>query len=264
MSVRRGYATVSFGQMHYRFAGRLGAPVLVLLHQTPSHSGMYEALMEQLAGEFRLLAPDTPGMGLSDTMPGEMSIARLASGIAEFLDELGVDHCYLFGHHTGASIAVQMAATNPAHVDGIALSGPPLVDAELAEKLRAGSGDIRTRADGSHLSEMWQRVYAKDSNAPLEIIERDVLSAFAIGKHYAAAYDAVIAHDMESLLSQVTCPVLAFAGTEDVLYPQLGAVCDKLDDVQRSTIDHERSFVCETSAAKVAGLLRQFFVREAA
>jgi pimeloyl-ACP methyl ester carboxylesterase len=264
MSVRRGYATVSFGQMHYRYAGRPGAPVLVLLHQTPSHSAMYEPLMEQLAGEFRLIAPDTPGMGQSDTMPGKMTIARLAAGIAEFLDELGVDHCYLFGHHTGASIAVQMAASNPVHVDGIALSGPPLIDEELAQKLRDGSEDIPKTADGSHLTTMWQRMYRKDGNAPLEVLERDVLSAFSIGHRYADAYNAVIDHDMSALLSQVSCPVLAFAGTEDVLFPHLDAVCDKLGNVQRSSIDNERSFVCETSAEKVAGLLREFFVREAA
>ena len=102
MSVHRGYAAVSFGQVHYRYAGRGDKPVLVLLHQTPSTSEMYVELMQALEQDFRLLAPDTPGMGMSDMIDGELTIAGLADSIAEFLDEIGIDHCFVFGHHTGA------------------------------------------------------------------------------------------------------------------------------------------------------------------
>ena len=66
MNVARGYTTTSFGQVHYRFAGTPGKPVVVFLHQTPSDSAMYEDLMRELADDYRLFAPDTPGMGMSD------------------------------------------------------------------------------------------------------------------------------------------------------------------------------------------------------
>ena len=264
MSIRRGYVTVSFGQMHYRYAGRRGAPVMVLLHQTPSTSEMYEPLMRQLAGDYRLIAPDSPGMGQSDAMPGALTIANLADGVAEFLDELGVDRCYVFGHHTGASVAVQLAVASPSQVQALALSGPPLLDDELRDKLRAASATIEVKSDGSHFADMWHRISAKDPSAPLDIIARETINGIRLADRYADAYAAVIDHDFESLLAQLRCPVLAFAGSDDVLYRQLDAVCEKLANVRRDVIDGERTFACETSAEKVAGLLRRFFVREAA
>ena len=264
MTVRRGYVTVSFGQVHYRYAGRRSAPVLVLLHQTPSTSEMFEPLMLQLAGDYRLIAPDTPGMGQSDATPGPLTIANLADGIAEFLDELGVDRCYLFGHHTGASIAVQLSASGSTHIEALALSGPPLLDDELRQQLRAVSASLPMQEDGGHLLEMWQRIRAKDTSAPLEIIERETRNGLQLGDRYTAAYNAVIEHDMDSLLAQLRCPVLAFAGSNDVLHSQLDAVCKKLTNVRCDVIADERTFACETSAEKVAGLLRHFFVREAA
>ena len=42
--------------------------------------------MLALANDYRLYAPDTPGMGLSDPVAGEMTIDALADGIVEFLD----------------------------------------------------------------------------------------------------------------------------------------------------------------------------------
>ena len=78
MSIGRAYANCSYGQVHNRYAGTPGAPPLVLLHQTPSTSAMYETLMQRLAGDFRLIAPDTPGMGLSDPTAPQFSIAGAA------------------------------------------------------------------------------------------------------------------------------------------------------------------------------------------
>ena len=169
MNTRRGYVATSFGQLHYRYAGTPGAPVLVLLHQTPSTSAMYEPMMRVLAGQFRLIAPDTPGMGMSDGLSEPMSVPGLAAGIAEFLDEIGVVRSYLFGHHTGASIAAELAAQNPALVEAIALSGPPLLTREMRDKLPALASTFAAQEDGEHLSSMWRRIRDKDNSAPLEI-----------------------------------------------------------------------------------------------
>ena len=61
--IKKGYADTNMGQIHYRMtAGREGLPV-VLLHQTPSHSGMFEKLMNLANGDFQWFAPDNPGFG---------------------------------------------------------------------------------------------------------------------------------------------------------------------------------------------------------
>jgi pimeloyl-ACP methyl ester carboxylesterase len=264
MKVNRGYATVSFGQIHYRFAGTPGKPVLVLLHQTPSTSAMYEDLMNVLAAEFRMFAPDTPGMGMSDAVAGELSIRELADGLAEFLDEVGVDHCLLFGHHTGAAIAAELASLHPHRFDAIALSGPTLLNEELKSRLPALASAFPVLEDGSHLTGMWRRIRDKDQNAPFEISLRETLSGLELGEDYPAAYDAVISHDIAAALTSLSCPVLLFAGTDDILHGQLGAAAQLLENAEQREIPGAKTFVCETHCSDVATLLREFFPREAA
>ena len=264
MTIGRAYVATSFGHVHYRYAGTPGAPVLLMLHQTPSSSTMFEPMMHALSPEFRLIAPDTPGMGMSDAKPGDMTIPALAEGIAEFLDELGVVRCHVFGHHTGASIAVELAAQQSSLVEAIALSGPPLLTPEMREALPALGSRFDIDEDGEHLSSMWQRMRDKDRDAPLEIIERETINGIQLGDRYSAAYSAVADHDFATALSGLGCPALVFAGTEDSLYSQLDAAFRLLKRGRRESIDGARTFVCETEYQRVAALLQDFFLGEAA
>lgn len=73
------YLNVEAGgvRIFYREAGRSGAPPLLLLHGYPSSSRMFEPLLPLLADEFRLIAPDYPGFGLSEAPPpGVYSYSR--------------------------------------------------------------------------------------------------------------------------------------------------------------------------------------------
>ena len=259
MSVRRGYVNVSFGQVHYRYAGKQSAPIIVLLHQTPSDSSMFEPLMRALRNEFRLIAPDTPGMGQSDPIAGDLSITALAAGLAEFCDELGIDQCLMFGHHTGASIAAELAANFPIDVQALVLSGPTLLDDELRARLPELAAPIPVSEDGRHLVAMWDRIRAKDGNAPLSIIEREALNGVSLGANYGAAYDAVIEQDFETSLKKIRCPTLVVAGSEDPLYYRLDATCELLDEADREEIPGARTFVCETHTDAVANLLRNYY-----
>lgn len=264
MRVWRAYAKVSSGQVHYRFAGTPGKPVVVLLHQTPSTSAMYEELMLAMAKDYRLFAPDLPGMGQSDPLPGPMTIAKLAGAITEFLDELCIDRCRLFGHHTGASIAAELAAKAPERVAALALSGPPLLDDELREKLPAYAAPIPGSQSGAHLAEMWRRIHGKDKAAPLDIVERETLSGIALGGRYADTYNAVLEHDMGAALAALDCPVLVFAGTADLLHGRLDAAAALLSHAFRQEIDGAGTFVCETHCREVTCLLCDFFGEVAA
>ena len=264
MSVRRGYKAVSCGQIHYRYAGAAGAPVLVLLHQTPSSSEMFEPLMLELVREFRMIAPDLPGMGMSDPLPGDVSIAGYAKHVAECLDELNVDEAFVFGHHTGASVAVQLAIDHPEVVAALALSGPPVLDDALRKALPEMAKPIAPRADGGHLGDMWQRISGKDDSAPIEIVQRETISGLRLGEHYPDPYAAVIEHDIDRQLQMLRIPTVVFAGTGDPLFSQLQNAADLLKNGSLARIEGARSFVCETHLDDVAELLRGFYRREAA
>ncbi|MEH6591694.1 MAG: alpha/beta hydrolase [Halioglobus sp.] len=261
-TLRCGYVTVGPGRMHYREAGSRHHPCLLLLHQSPSSSAMYETLMLQLADDFHLLAPDTPGFGNSEALagaPGDADIAQYAAAIRGFLDAMGIAQCQLFGHHTGAGIAVQLAHDFPEAVTAMVLSGPPLLSEELKTALPGLASPIPLAADGSHLLAMWQRIAAKDPEAPLAIIQREVQLAFGCGDHYQASYIAVTEQPFAQQLPSIDCPVLVFAGDADPLYGAVEPTVALLPNARRVELPGgERTYVCERQAPWVADQLRAF------
>lgn len=261
--VRRAYADLEAGQVHYRVAGDVAAPCLVLLHQSPSGSAMYELLMAELASDFYLLAPDLPGFGLSSPMPGAVSVPGYADAVKQWLSHLDLPRCALFGHHTGAAVAVEVAASDPARVAGLALSGPPLLSAELKQSLPGRAAVFPLQESGEHLASMWQRLRDKDCRAPLALSQRELIAAFDSGDSYPDSYAAVAAYDFAGALPAVQCRTLVFAGSEDVLLPSVAPTLALLARGETAEVHGGgASYVCEREVRQVADLLRRFFRSE--
>ena len=110
--VIKGYADEPRGQVHYRRCGD-GQPLL-LLHQSPSSSTMFRKAYALLAqAGIQAIGVDTPGFGMSDVPPHVPSIEDYAQAIPPVLDHLKLDAAAMLGHHTGASIAVEVATRFP-------------------------------------------------------------------------------------------------------------------------------------------------------
>src|SRR5207247_8486310 len=110
-----------------------------------------------LGARRRAIAMDTIGFGDSSKPPWPDTIERWAETAATVLDALGVDRASVVGHHTGAVIAIELAASFPERVDKLVLSGPALVDEEH-RRLYGESPPVdavERKLDGSHLVELW-------------------------------------------------------------------------------------------------------------
>lgn len=258
-AIRRGYVPAGRAQIHFRRAGDAQLPLLVMLHQTPSTSEMYEPLMQALADRFDVLALDTPGFGNSDAIEGPFSVAAAGSALAAAVRWIRSGPGCWFGHHTGAALALQIASTHPEQVLRLALSGPCLLDDTLRERLPVLAAPIPVTADGGHFHALWERMRAKDPEAPLGIVLREALAAAAAGDCYPQAYRAVIEVDTEAQLRGLGCPTLVFAGTLDPLHPRLDAAFRLLAHGHKAEIAGARTFVCERQAGEVAALLSDFF-----
>ena len=89
--IDRGFLTLPGRQVHYRRAG--SGPPVVLLHQSPKSSEELVPLFLLLAENFTVLAPDTPGYGLSDPIvspDADIEIDVFADAVAEFFDGMGL------------------------------------------------------------------------------------------------------------------------------------------------------------------------------
>ena len=106
---------------------RLGSgPPLVLLHSLGTDRCVWHPVLERLALERDVIAPDLPGFGESDPLPDEVAPTpqALAGAVASFLDELGVARPHAAGNSLGGWVALQMALEGTAaSVTAIAPAG---------------------------------------------------------------------------------------------------------------------------------------------
>jgi pimeloyl-ACP methyl ester carboxylesterase len=231
---------------------------LVLLHQTASSSAMYERLMLLLDGEFYVVAPDTPGFGGTDPLPERATIARYAELIAEALRRLEIERCILFGHHSGASIAVEIAHREPEFVDRLVLSGPPYLTKAQLEAIVPSVSPVELDDSGSHLSSVWKRIRAKDPTAPLDLRQRETVLNLVAGARYPEAYEAVFAHDLGARLSTVACPTLVLVGPDDTIYASAEPAARRLRDGQLRVFPRGGTYICDREPELVAAALRDF------
>ena len=109
--------------VHYREFGA-GKP-LVILHGGWGY-GVYpfDRQIAAFAGQFRILIPDRSGYGHSSPLTNEMPLdfhQRAAAETILFLDTLGIERAFLWGHSDGAVIATMMGLTAPDRCSGVIL-----------------------------------------------------------------------------------------------------------------------------------------------
>src|SRR5690554_3946820 len=104
----RAYVNTRWGQVHLRREGESGK-ALVLPHESPLSSTVYEPVLPLLGKRNTAIAFDTPGYGMSDGPPEGSEIPDYAATLLEAIDALGVGDFAAAGVHTGASLAVQLA-----------------------------------------------------------------------------------------------------------------------------------------------------------
>ena len=224
-SERRGYADGPMGQTHYRVQG--DGPVVLLLHETPWYSVQYTKVQPLLAqAGFRSIAPDTPGSGFSPAPGGDPSLHDYAAQMIAVLDALKVKRATIIGDHTGAAIAVRLAAAFPSRVEGIVTYGVPLYsDAERRDRLGRFNSTyappLRLREDGTHLSDRFtyvRRVIDRETGS-LEAVQESTVSYMLAADRQWHALHAVFTHPtMAGDLRAVRAPGLFLSSADDSLH----------------------------------------------
>src|SRR5207248_477284 len=98
-----------------------GTP-LVLLHGFPFDHTIWQQQLDEVSNNTRVLAPDLPGFGKSDALPGaEPAMDDYAGRVAQWADETGLGKFVLVGHSMGGYIAFAFARLYPERLSGLGL-----------------------------------------------------------------------------------------------------------------------------------------------
>lgn len=128
-------------------------PAVVCLHANASSSAQWRGLMDRLASDWRVLAPDSLGAGRSPAWPTDRAVT-LADEVAllePVFAAVGDPFC-LVGHSYGGAIALMAALAQPERVRAVALYEPTLFSLleqeapgqEAANGIRFAAADAAT------------------------------------------------------------------------------------------------------------------------
>ena len=110
-----------------REAGDATAPGVVCLHSNASSASQWRGLIDQLAPDFHVFAPDSYDSGQSPSWPSDRVISlRDEVGLIEPVLARAGSPCMLVGHSYGAAVALLAALAHPQRVSALALYEPTL------------------------------------------------------------------------------------------------------------------------------------------
>lgn len=232
----RFFAT-ALGEVHFIDVGGHEGPPVVLLHQTPRSVDEFAEVIPLLAARHRVVAVDNPGYGSSEKPARQPSVEEYADTIVALLDHLDVSQAHLVGHHTGAILAIDIAARHPDRVGKLVLSGPFFMNEAARQMLRRISVQWRVRPDGGHLEEKWQKFSGWTSDP--SVVQRAVTDLVRAGETSEYGHLACAAYRMEDTLPLVQAPSLIITGRSDFF------AADPANEVFAATLPGARTLSLE-------------------
>ena len=233
--IRRGFVDLDHGQIHFRTAGTGGTP-LVMIHQSPGSSKQLEGMIRELGHGRRVIAPDTAGNGDSEALANPVpTIADLATTAFAAIEALVDGPFDLYGSHTGASIAVDIAIAHPYRVRKLVIDGMGLyaVD-EQAEIIARYAREIEPDLEATHLMKVWhfcrdQLLFwpyynrTAEGRLPNGLPDADGLHDFVVEvlkavRTYHRSYRAAFRHPKRDRLKLLGVPTLVVSSPSDMLH----------------------------------------------
>jgi pimeloyl-ACP methyl ester carboxylesterase len=252
-------------ELAYEDSGGTG-PVVILVHGLGGSLYGWRAQLRALAeAGYRAIAYDQRGAGLSAKPPGPYSVELWAEELERLADGLGIDRAALVGHSMGCMVAVEAAARLGERCRAVALCGGrtswPQASIETferrAELARAGRLDeVAEEVAANGLSERCRA----EQPALWGLMVASVAANDPEG--YAESALGTRGGTMRGL-ERLACPLLAFAGTEDIATPPAEGerIAAAAPSGESATIEGAAHWCMLERPAEVSGLLVDFLAR---
>ena len=256
-----------------------GPPVL-LIHGWPENWYYWRFVMPALARDFKVVAIDQRGMGLSDKPQGSYDAGSQARDMVAAMEALGHKRFAVVGVDTGMVIAYALAADHPDRVERLAVGEAPLIGIapspplfipspandrfwhlmfnqlpELNEQLVKGREDIFFRYE----------LTISAARKPSEDAIKHYIRGFASSPQalsgsfgFYRAISKSIEQNQERKTCRLTMPVLAMGGERSSMEGVATSMKLVADNVQTAVIAGSGHFIAEEAPEEVLAALTAF------
>jgi 3-oxoadipate enol-lactonase len=236
--------TVEGRRLHYLDEGVGDAPI-VFLHTFPLQSLMWEPQLQELARNYRLIAPDLMGFGGSDAPADRDSytVERWADDVIALVSALHLDRVVLVGLSTGAYVALSLLRRYRNAVGALVLASAQVEpDAPEDQQRRTDEQHwLETEGDVAYLADrLLEGMVGRRSPDRSEVVKRARL--FMEGtplEGWIGGLEALKRRpDFSADLDKIDVPTLVLVGEDDELTPPsvAEAIHDRVPDARLSTV----------------------------
>jgi 3-oxoadipate enol-lactonase len=207
-------------EIRYLDAGPRSAPAIVLLHSLGTDHRLWQAQVGPLAGDYRVIAPDSRGHGRS-AWAGPLTVQDWVRDLDRVLDHAGVRRPVLAGVSLGGVQALAFAASRPGQVRA-------LIVADSFAELDAGTAQAKTstfvtkaRTEGMAGFAEWYlaSTFTVDPLPPAAEAVRDAISGMD-PKAFVASTEACFGVRLSDALGRIQAPTLVLWGDRDAKTPR--------------------------------------------
>ena len=208
-------------ELYYELHGA-GQPV-VLIHGLAGDCNAWNAQIEVLSKDYRVLAFDNRGAGRSSAPDYPYTTKHFADDTIALMDAVGISEpAHVVGRSMGGAIAQEITLAYPDRVRSL------IITASFGKLDRYGYQILYNinevvKAQGFAAAARHQSLfffpppYFNENQEQLDAFEERLTEAAGPVRGYSNATHACLTHDSLDRLHQVKCPTLVMAGGQDVL-----------------------------------------------
>ena len=209
------YVLRADGRVCYYKVGS-GEPLLIL-HPVNNSGWCWRKVIDKLAEHFTCYNVDMPGYDHSDIPPRKYYVEDFIQATLDVLEDAGIKHTSILASHTGAMVAVVLAATYPQLVRRMVFDALPYWNEEegydYLEKFISPQFTDTTSYDipvAPMLS--WEDAVEKNPNLTRERWEKTEEISRKSRRWTRLCYEAIASFDMHEFGPRVTTPTLIMFG----------------------------------------------------
>jgi len=207
-------------EIGYLDAGSRSAPAIVLLHSLGTDHRLWQAQVGPLAGEYRVIAPDSRGHGRS-AWAGPLTVRDWVRDLGRVLDHAGARHPVLAGVSLGGVQALAFAASRPGRARALIVADSfAELDADAA-RAKISTFVTKARAEGMAGFAEWYvaSTFTTDPLPPAAAVVRDAISGMD-PEAFVASTEACFGVRLGDALGRIQVPTLVLWGDRDAKTPR--------------------------------------------
>ncbi|KRA96841.1 3-oxoadipate enol-lactonase [Devosia sp. Root685] len=256
------FARINGVLLHYRLAGPVGAPVVVLVNSLGTDARIWDGVISKLAGRYRVVSYDKRGHGLSDIPGGDYALEDHLDDLFGLTDHLGIERFALAGVSIGGLITQGAALRAPERLSALVICNSAAKSGDRAfwtARMEAVlSNGVASIADG--IMERWfSPKFRAERTEELAGWRNMFLRCDVAG--YAATCATLRDADLRDRIGAIRLPALLVAGEDDLAMPaaQVEATAKAIAGARFENFPGVGHIPSIEAPEKLADLMTEFF-----